>query len=66
MAGALIYGIFASGERQPWAEDTPCNNLTLKDKPMEGDVHRGHTNEALELGHDDWMVDLSPSTCGYI
>ncbi|XP_034239075.1 vesicular glutamate transporter 1 [Thrips palmi] len=51
LAGALIYGIFASGERQPWADDTPSNKSTFNKKP--GTRTRGHTNEALELGHDD-------------
>jgi len=31
LAGALLYGFLASGERQPWALDTDPNNINLSD-----------------------------------
>jgi len=39
LVGAIIYGVFASGERQSWAKDTPQNTRTLK----------GESNSALEM-----------------
>jgi len=39
LVGAIVYGIFASGERQSWAKDTPQSTRTLK----------GESNSALEL-----------------
>jgi ACS family sodium-dependent inorganic phosphate cotransporter len=39
LVGAVIYGVFASGERQIWAQDAPQSTRTLK----------GECNNALEL-----------------
>ena len=39
LVGAVIYGVFASGERQSWAKDTPQSIRTLK----------GDSNSAFEL-----------------
>lgn len=39
LVGAIIYGVFASGERQSWAKDTPQNARTI----------RGESNSAFEL-----------------
>lgn len=39
LGGAVFYGIFASGERQPWA----------KEAESQGDEERGHTNTAMEM-----------------
>jgi ACS family sodium-dependent inorganic phosphate cotransporter len=39
LVGAVIYGVFASGERQSWAKDTPQRARTVK----------GESNSAIEL-----------------
>ncbi|KAJ1528764.1 hypothetical protein ONE63_007151 [Megalurothrips usitatus] len=50
LIGALIYGTFASGERQPWAKEQFSD---LVDKARKQRLERsGHSNEALEMSHE--------------
>jgi ACS family sodium-dependent inorganic phosphate cotransporter len=42
LVGAIIYGVFASGEQQSWAEDKPQNTRTVKSEQC-------YSNSAMEL-----------------
>ncbi|XP_049766857.1 vesicular glutamate transporter 2-like [Schistocerca cancellata] len=45
LTGAIFYGLFASGERQPWALESPAQD---EERPKD-DAKGGHVNPALEL-----------------
>lgn len=48
--GAIFYGIFASGERQPWAMDDQFENQNELDN-TNSNIHykTGYDNQALSL-----------------
>ncbi|KAK3926230.1 Vesicular glutamate transporter 2.2 [Frankliniella fusca] len=48
LVGALIYGIFASGERQPWAMDNLSNPQTTPNKIKNEEQHT-YVNETLNV-----------------
>ncbi|KAE8749881.1 hypothetical protein FOCC_FOCC003350 [Frankliniella occidentalis] len=48
LVGAIIYGTFASGERQSWAEDNASNPSNISIKTKNEDLN-AYTNETLDL-----------------
>ena len=51
LAGAVFYGFFASGERQPWAMDHR-NNIDTRPKLKNKTEDTHHTNRALDLSDE--------------
>lgn len=51
LVGAIIYGVFASGERQSWAKDKPQNSERVKSEHC-------YSNSAVELD-SLWQIHMS-------